>query len=335
MKFTLRFTISDTTENVDDDYIVYSKQNIPLSTMTSINCVWQLPFKMDGLDLKDTLKIAFCIETDHKIPHYYTIFEHCIQIKKLSFQKQTPLSKLKLKSSSQNGFKRQSITFSKYTLPVLEQNCLHVEDVKINYIAEKCNDLIRLHISSILVPTPSQQICVALARTGITMILNEYGKANSITTSMENDTRVYTWRFDPNSTVRKTVYNYSLDTYDVESTGDSLLLGLQQDVFQLVFTRYVYFPFFSSGLKSKSLDISIKKVDYEAVISRCNSLNSAGTKTRSLNKSDNDESTIYVLERGIRQGILLKISFDSLLQVHGIELHVDNYKDNIEKYFKE
>lgn len=316
MKFTLRFTVIG-----DEDCTQYSKQNIPLSTTTSPNCTWHLPFKMDGLVMDDTLKIGFCIETDHKTPHYYTLFEHSVNIKKLTFQ--PPHSASRSLSLNARGFRRQSISFQKYNLPSLEQNCLQVEDVTINYVAEKCNDLIRLHIGSILIPTPSQQICNALARTGITLVLNDYGKATTITTCAENSTRIYKWQFSSDSTMLKTVYNYSLEKYDVDDATTSQPLKLQQHLFQLVFTRYVYFPFYESGLLSKSLSVMVKKIDYEAVISRCNSL-----------KKKEKDPFLYVLERGVRQGILLKIGFDASLMVHYIELHLDNYKDTIEHHFQ-
>lgn len=325
MQFTIKFTI-----DTEPDFIQYSTNNIPLATNTSDNCTWNNPFTMDGLSKDDVLTIDFCIETVSR--HYYPLLNCRLKLNTLTFSK--PRKRL-----NDVQYRRNSTHYYDKTIQN-ELYCIILQDsIRINYNAQKCNDFIILRISSILMPTPVEKISTTLQRTGTSIVLytgqkNEVetqtvvccGKATRIKTMTENNSRIYRWFFDRKCNVTSTHYEFDYKVYDADrpnAINEPLLKPLVKPNV-IKFVRHVYFPVCDTGFDVKELLVKIKDVDYTACISRHNSLNAAFGASCER----------YTLERGIRQGILLKIEFDKDLLIYSLELHVENYPKNIEERFE-
>ena len=281
----------------------------PIELNATDQYTWLDPFSIDGVALNSQLIFKIWIETRHK----HTVLVQTIQVNvsQLSYKKQRVLLKGR-RNSIHNTVKYVDVADKKKDV-----HSIRIDNLELSYVAELYADLARLQFASLcleLVPGTIRQLT---SRDKLQITLNSYYKANRVYT-YEN-TKYFTWIFDPNSNISSSANNQDVLEYDCDQDVSdenhpiyimppSIVGNEEGNGLQLTFKRTVFFPLNESGMEPKYMHVHVAQ--------------------HSL------DTNLGVYETAPFAGIIVKVHFDAMYTITSITLIVERFKDTIENIFK-
>ena len=231
----------------------------------------------------------------------------------------------------------------------IESNHIQMNNVIVHYTAERYkNQFVRLNVISIC--AKFDNLLELIGRTNTRITLNDGFKANHVIT-LENNKRYYTWFFKKEQELILENDNiYDCDKNNSEENSMSHMCEMNIDV-DLVFTRDVFFPIGPTGLDPKYIRLSLKKIDFDAMLNRMSALNVEQEKELCLDRAIRHNILLqvkfqpFVVESEIVQSPRIMLSprkkksprkkaVERVYTVKSIVLIVDDYKETIESEFK-